>query len=364
MSVLAGIGVLAGAGVVGSLLGGLAGTYRFRPARADVPLPGLRAPLRVAFLSDLHFGPFIRRGSLRRWVDATREQEPDLILLGGDMLDHWVGRDLSPLLTELARLRAPLGVYAVWGNHDHAVLRGRASPSGMPGFARALEDLAGVRVLCNAACRVRDDLFVAGVDDLQAGHPDVTGTLAQTPAGGCSSPAGRGPAPAGDDTATAAATAAPGPSAPGPSAPGPTAPGATAPVRTAPVRTAPVRTAPQPAASGARREGAREGAPTSATILLSHNPDILPRVPETVSLTLCGHTHGGQVCLPGYGALYTASAYGRRFVAGWVRAPAMAYVSRGLGVSGAPLRFACPAEITVLDLAPAGGATPAAAPGG
>jgi len=87
-------------------------------------------------------------------------------------------------------------------------------------------------------------------------------------------------------------------------------------------------------------------------------------VPETVSLTLCGHTHGGQVCLPGYGALYTASAYGRRFVAGWVRAPAMAYVSRGLGVSGAPLRFACPAEITVLDLAPAGGATPAAAPGG
>ena len=288
LSVALGAAVLAGAGVVGSLLGAVMGSYRFRLARGDVALAGLRAPLRLAFLSDLHLGPFIRRRSLARWVDATLRLQPELILLGGDMIDHWA-TDLEPLLEELPRLRAPLGVYAVWGNHDHAVLRGRRAPPGMAAFARALEERAGVTVLRNASCRPRDDLYLAGIDDLQAGRPDLAAALAGTSAALSAAPAGT----------------------------------------------------------------AADRRPPPATVLLSHNPDILPDVPTSVGLTLAGHTHGGQVCLPGYGAIYTGSAHGRRFASGWVRAPALGYVSRGLGVSGAPLRFACPAEITVLELVPA-----------
>jgi len=59
------------------------------------------------------------------------------------------------------------------------------------------------------------------------------------------------------------------------------------------------------------------------------------------------------VCLPFVGPLITSSAYGRRFAQGWVHGPARGYVTRGLGVTLIPVRVACPAELTVMDLTPA-----------
>ncbi|HET8984689.1 MAG TPA: metallophosphoesterase, partial [Trueperaceae bacterium] len=61
----------------------------------------------------------------------------------------------------------------------------------------------------------------------------------------------------------------------------------------------------------------------------------------------------GQIRLPGIGPLVTSSAYGARYASGWVPAPMPAFVSRGLGVTTLPFRFACPAEVVVLDLVPA-----------
>jgi predicted MPP superfamily phosphohydrolase len=93
-----------------------------------------------------------------------------------------------------------------------------------------------------------------------------------------------------------------------------------------------------------------------ATVFLSHNPDVIPELPTDgggIDLLLAGHTHGGQVRLPGIGPLVTSSAYGARYASGWVPAPMPAFVSRGLGVTALPFRFACPAEIVVLDLVPA-----------
>src|SRR6056297_2291592 len=90
----------------------------------------------------------------------------------------------------------------------------------------------------------------------------------------------------------------------------------------------------------------------AACILASHNPDLLPEVPVSVSLTLSGHTHGGQVVLPFIGPPFTSSRYGRRFASGWVRGPALGYVSRGLGFGLVPIRVNCPAELTILELAP------------
>ena len=77
-------------------------------------------------------------------------------------------------------------------------------------------------------------------------------------------------------------------------------------------------------------------------------------MPAGVDLQLSGHTHGGQVRLPLYGALLTLSAMGKRFEAGLYRLGEMAlYVNRGLGMEGgaAPrVRFLCRPEITVFDL--------------
>lgn len=259
------------AAAAGVLTVGLTGVavseaYRFERVVRRASLVGLRAPLRVAWLADLHHGPWIGAGSVQAWVDATLAEAPDLILLGGDLVDQREGGSIDALVSELGRLRAPLGVRAVWGNHDHARFRRIAT------FEARLR-AAGIEVLVNRGEPVREDVWLAGVDDLTNGAPDLDAALRGRPAG-------------------------------------------------------------------------------AACLLASHNPDLLPTVPESVSLTLSGHTHGGQIVLPFIGPPITSSRYGRRFASGWVHGPALGYVSRGLGVGIVPIRVNCPAELTILELTP------------
>ncbi|GAA0514549.1 metallophosphoesterase [Deinococcus depolymerans] len=263
---------------------GVANTYRFQITTHRAPLPGLTRPVRIAHLSDLHYGVFMRRRSVRRWVQATRQARPDVIVVTGDFLDSGVGRRRhGKLLAELAHLHAPLGVYAVWGNHDWTSLNTNATRQD---FAEQLAGV-GVRLINNAGVQVRDDLFVAGVDDWWFGQQDLAAALGEH-AGG-------------------------------------------------------------------------------AVVLLAHNPDYLSQVPAWVGLTLSGHTHGGQVRLPLFGPLKRRSTL-LNVLRGWVRgdrivqspaegtpAPtpngqALGFVSRGLGVTGVPLRWDCPAELVLLDL--------------
>lgn len=252
---------------------GVREAYTFQIERIRATVPALAAPVRVALLCDLHFGPYIREGSIRSWVDAALAEDPDLIVLGGDLVDQMGGGEPSRLVAGLGRLQAPLGVYAVWGNHDRKRL------GELPDFESRLS-LVGIQVLVNRGAKLRHDLFLAGIDDYRMGRPDLAAALQE-----------RG---------------------------------------------------------------------SAATVLVSHNPDVLPEVPEDVDLTLCGHTHGGQIQIPGIGPILTSSEYGRRFAEGWKRAPALGYVSRGLGVGWVPVRIACPAELTIIDLRP--GADPEAAP--
>ncbi|MDH7486762.1 MAG: metallophosphoesterase [Anaerolineae bacterium] len=91
------------------------------------------------------------------------------------------------------------------------------------------------------------------------------------------------------------------------------------------------------------------------TILLYHIPDLMPEaVVRGIDLYLAGHTHGGQWRLPGYGAVITSSAYGKRYEMGhYVEGQTHLYVSRGLGLEGlaAPrARFLCPPEVVWLTL--------------
>jgi predicted MPP superfamily phosphohydrolase len=83
-------------------------------------------------------------------------------------------------------------------------------------------------------------------------------------------------------------------------------------------------------------------------ILLMHEPYLFPRVPDRVSLTLCGHTHGGQINLPLIGAPFAPT---RRYVYGHiVERGRHLIISGGLGESGAPIRFRVPPEILQVDL--------------
>jgi hypothetical protein len=93
---------------------------------------------------------------------------------------------------------------------------------------------------------------------------------------------------------------------------------------------------------------ADDGAPV---IMMAHEPDAFARMPGRVSLTLSGHTHGGQIRLFGWSPV-VPSRYGNRYAYGHVRENGRdLVVSGGLGTSKAPVRFGVPPEILLIELA-------------
>lgn len=98
--------------------------------------------------------------------------------------------------------------------------------------------------------------------------------------------------------------------------------------------------------------------PGAFTLLLYHTPDEILDVAATgrVDLYCAGHTHGGQVALPFYGALVTLSKFGKRYESGLHRErDTWLYVNRGIGMEGGPaprVRFLARPEVTVIELAP------------
>ena len=100
---------------------------------------------------------------------------------------------------------------------------------------------------------------------------------------------------------------------------------------------------------------ARKNGRPGATVLLYHSPELMPVVRQYgVDLYLCGHTHGGQVRIPGYGAVITSAVTGKRYEMGrYDENGTTLYVSRGIGMEGlsAPrMRLFCPPEATLVIL--------------
>jgi predicted MPP superfamily phosphohydrolase len=86
-------------------------------------------------------------------------------------------------------------------------------------------------------------------------------------------------------------------------------------------------------------------------IVVTHNPDIFPRMPARVLLTLAGHTHGGQVYLPVLGRLIVPSRYGSRYAIGHVHEDGRdLFVTPGIGTSIIPVRFRVPPEISLVTV--------------
>jgi predicted MPP superfamily phosphohydrolase len=140
--------------------------------RATVPIagwPAHAAPLRVALISDVHVqGPDMPPERVARIVEQVNAQHPDIVLLAGDFVgDRALGtRDYSDaeIAAPLGRLSAPLGVYAVLGNHDY-------TDRGLPRMWEALERV-GIRVLENRVVRA-GPLTLAGIGDEHSHHAAV-----------------------------------------------------------------------------------------------------------------------------------------------------------------------------------------------
>lgn len=118
-------------------------------------LPSERNSLRIVQITDLHFDGWSGVGLARRVAERVRDQRPDLLVATGDILDRGV-RDSEEIARILGAIPAPLGKFAITGNHEFYT-----------GLDRSLTFLerAGFRVLRGEAVQPRPWLVLAGVDD-------------------------------------------------------------------------------------------------------------------------------------------------------------------------------------------------------
>ncbi len=277
--------------------------YRFRLRRRSVPLPGLPPALtglRILHLSDFH----ITRTDWRRLkaILSFAAVDTDLIAMTGDFVDADDDAEARLAAEVIGRFRAPLGKFAVLGNHDRFRLgRHRAlsvfrtvrfsltgvedrdpdliSTEGLPHIGRLLA-ASDTRLLVNEACPLTFNgtrFWIIGVDDNHLGFDDLERALAGVPA-------------------------------------------------------------------------------DEFRVLLAHSPTVLPAAERAgIPLVLAGHTHGGQIRLPIVGAV----AVGARRPAGDAGGllptrTGYIHISPGLGSSRSlPFRLGCPPEATLLELVPA-----------
>lgn len=265
---------------------------RYRPRVAAWPSD---LHLRIALVADIHAcEPWMDVERVEQIVSDTNALKPDLVLLLGDYIAHhrFVARKLRPAewAGPLEHLKAPLGVHAILGNHDWWDDPEAVLRGKGPVRARRALEAVGIPVYENDAKRMRKDgraFWLAGLGDQWALRwLDRGWRLRRRPIQGI------------DDL-----------------------PGTL-----------------------------RKISDDAPVLLMAHEPDIFPRVPERVALTFSGHTHGGQVALAGFAPI-VPSRYGRRYAYGHiVEESRHLIVSAGLGCSGAPIRFGVPPEIVLVEL--------------
>ncbi len=175
------IGILGGSSAL--VLAGAAEAAKVaRVVEVDVPIEGLPPALhglRIAQLSDIHVGPTIKASYLRALVEKTNAQEPDIVVVTGDLVDGSV-RLLRDHTAPLAELKASLGRFFVTGNHEYY--------SGVEEWMAEVERL-GLKVLHNESVRVERDgasLAMCGVPDMHGDRflpshaPDYSAAMAGT----------------------------------------------------------------------------------------------------------------------------------------------------------------------------------------
>jgi uncharacterized protein len=164
----AGVGSVAAAPL---LLSGYGAAYAGKAYDVEkLSLPFGR-PLRVVQLTDIHAGIYMTREEIRRYARQAMALEPDLLVLTGDFISNSMAF-LPACVEEMARVRPRYGTFATLGNHEH--LWGR------PKEVQACFETHGIPLLNNAHTVIQSaqgPFAVAGIDDLQWGHPDLEAAL-------------------------------------------------------------------------------------------------------------------------------------------------------------------------------------------
>jgi predicted MPP superfamily phosphohydrolase len=246
----------------------------------EIGVPGLPPELdglTILHLSDFHAGtPSLNTRAMRKGVDFGARLKPDLVVLTGDILSGPRARDA--VVHALERLRPPLGIFAVLGNHDVGDTHDPFS------HGIVIDDwgAAPVTLLRDSSAVVEwrgCEIEIGGVD------PRLFAERVNLPA---------------------------------------------------------------------ERLFTRPGA---VRVLLSHFPDVPAEMPPgTCSLALCGHLHGGQICLPGRTGKIRLSHRSYRFNEGVFEEPDVTVVvSRGLGTTLIPFRLFARPEVSLLRLRPRAG---------
>lgn len=141
--------------------------------RAD-DLPAGIGQLRVVYLTDVHKGGTFGADRVSALVSKVNTLNADIVLLGGDYADDSSGA--VEFFRTLPRIHSRYGVYAVVGNHD------RTLPESNLNQLRAAMQSAGVTPLVNSVTSIRigtENIYIAGIDDVNNGHPDLKGVAAQ-----------------------------------------------------------------------------------------------------------------------------------------------------------------------------------------
>jgi predicted MPP superfamily phosphohydrolase len=240
--------------------------HRIEPVVRDVPVRGLPPALdglRIGMITDVHHSAVVPAEDVRRAVEVLKAAAPDIVVLGGDYVSFFDRRYVGAVAELLAPLAsAPLGSFAVLGNHDDE----REMPAALTaGGFTVLKDQ-------RTALTIKGErLDIAGIRFWTRSPGEIADVLKGT--GG-------------------------------------------------------------------------------TTILLAHDPRRLAEAAALdVQLVLSGHTHGGQVIVPGIGAIA-----GRKFpvLAGiGERDNTSLFVSKGVGTVYVPVRINCPPDVAVLTLRPA-----------
>ena len=294
------------AALVGGLGGGLAAyawweSTQAKLVRHDVEVPGLPDGLdglRILHISDTHFPA--NGASLERFAELVAEVEYDIVFASGDYVETAAGWDSA--VAAFSLLHAPFGVYASLGAHDYLspistmaewsdAMRRRA----FGGRRRLVDPAPFVERLENLGVRVLRNEWT---------QTEISGEVVRI--GG-----------AGDDSVGMARL-----------------------------------DRALPPEDGADSPDGADGA-DGLTVLLTHSPDALLRLQRPPPLSFCGHTHGGQIRIPGYGApVRHSQLVDRRQTAGvFQRNGAQVVVSQGFGTAIIPLRFLCPPQIGLVHLA-------------
>lgn len=114
-------GMIVGGGLFGSLLYGFGNKYRYQLKRLPLAfdnLPPSFRGLKIAHISDIHSGSFTDKIAVLKGVEKIMHEQPDLILFTGDLVNNKY-EEMNDYMDVFSRLKAPMGVYSILGNHDY-----------------------------------------------------------------------------------------------------------------------------------------------------------------------------------------------------------------------------------------------------